>query len=104
MKLWDNTQKDRILVQMLVDHNIEDNPLTFSLLNIRNPRSFKPSKGFSIVTRDLKKRPVDVGGQDINLVMKTMNFFDDFKVIPSDSTNGAINTYEIEFRSKVFMI
>ena len=73
-------------------------------MNIRNPRSYKPSKGFSIITRDMNKVPVDIGGQDINLVMNRMNFFEEFKVTPSDATNGAVNTYVVEFKSKVFMI
>lgn len=78
--------------------------MMFSLLNIRNPRSYKPSKGFSIVTLDKNnKLPVDIGGQDINLVMNNMNVFSDFKITPADQTNGAVNMYEVEFKSNVFI-
>ena len=62
MNLWDATRKDRVLIQLLTEHKAENNPLRFSLLNIRNPRSYKPSKGFSIITRDKNKVPVDIGG------------------------------------------
>ena len=103
LRLWDASRKDRILVSVLESHTVEDNPLMFSLLNIRNPRSFQPSKGFSIVTRDKNKIPVDIGGQDINLVMNNMNVFDEFKIQPSDQTNGVVNMYQVDFKSKVFI-
>jgi hypothetical protein len=88
----DNTA-NRIRILVLEAHSPEDNPIVFSLLNIRNPRSFKPSKGFHVITRDTGKVKVDIGGQDINLVMNNMNLFDDFKITPSDQTNGVVNMY-----------
>jgi hypothetical protein len=93
LRLWDASRKDVIIISVLEAHSVEENPLMFSLLNIRNPRSYKPSKGFSIVTRDKNKIPVDIGGQDINLVMNHMNIFDEFKITPGDKTNGVENTY-----------
>jgi len=103
MTIFDQS-KDRIIVKVLTEHKEENNPLRFSLLNIRNPRSYKPSKGFSIITLDTNKVRVDIGGQDINLVMNTMNFYPKFSLTPSDLTNGAINTYRVDFESKVFML
>lgn len=103
LKLWDASSNDRILVSVLEAHTVEDNPIMFSLLNIRNPRSYQPSKGFSIVTRDKNKIPVDIGGQDINLVMNNMNIFEEFKIQPSDATNGVVNMYQVDFTSKVFI-
>jgi hypothetical protein len=40
MNLWDATRKDRVLIQLLTEHDAKNNPLRFSLLNIRNPRSY----------------------------------------------------------------
>jgi hypothetical protein len=104
MELLDGKTLNKVLIKLLSEHSKENNPLKFSLLNIRNPRSYKPSKGFSIVTRDLNKVPVDIGGQDINLVMNTMNFYPEFTITPSSLINGAINTYRVDFTSKVYMI
>jgi hypothetical protein len=36
--------------------------------------------------------------------MNTMNFYPEFSLTASDLTNGAINTYKVEFVSKVFMV
>jgi hypothetical protein len=58
---------------VLREHEIKEppEPIIISLLNVRNPRSFMPSQTFQIKTLDPDLFEIDVGGQDINLVMNT---------------------------------
>ena len=58
-----------------------------------------PSQTFQIKTLDPDLFEIDVGGQDINLVMNTQNFFDTFTITPSSIVNGEINTYAINFNT-----
>jgi len=36
--------------------------------------------------------------------MNNMNVFEDLTVTPSDETNGAVNVYEVNFKTKVFIL
>jgi hypothetical protein len=98
-----NVSKNKIIVEMMKEHLVADNPLRFSLLGVRNPRSFEPSSGFQIETLDPGKYKVDIGGQDINLVMNRMNHFSSLTVTPKNLTNGAVTDYAVAFASEVFV-
>ena len=98
-----NVSKDKIIVELQKEHLAMNNPLQFSLLGVRNPRSFEPSSGFQIETLDPGKYKVDIGGQDINLVMNHMNYFTSLTVTPSNLTNGAVTDYTVEFSTEVFV-
>ena len=97
-----STGDDRLGKSPLVRR--KNNPLQFSLLGVRNPRSFEPSSGFQIETLDDGKYKIDIGGQDINLVMNTMNYFTSLTVTPGNLTNGAVTNYTVAFSSHVYVL
>lgn len=43
--------------------------LEVEVLGVRNPRSFKPTKPFIIMSKDPVEDVIDIGGQDVSIIM-----------------------------------
>jgi hypothetical protein len=72
-------------------------PVTFSLLNVRTPRSFKTSQTFILSTMGSDGYVIDAGGKEIALTMNQMTPLSSIQIVPSSLVNGAIEPYKVSF-------
>ena len=98
-----NVTENSALFKLQSGHDFDNNPIEISLQGIRNPRSFAPTSGFVIQTMDKLGYIIDAGGQDLNVVMNEKNELKNIRFVPSDTTNGAITTYQVHMDSFVHL-
>ena len=92
-----------ILLKFPNGHSIDDNPIRLTLLDIRTPRSFRPSSEFRIETMSVEKFVIDGGGTDIAVVMSVMNTMNGVEIIPLELINGEVTDYKIKIDTFVHL-
>ena len=81
-----NTLKFNNITENTISFNVpnglktSERSVSLTLKQIFTPRSFRPSSGFTVYTKNADGYIVDSGGQDIAVTMDTMNTMTDLQI------------------------